>query len=144
MAQIYCAYLANFLGDQSVVTFLIGLLDDGALVDWQKMWVMAALLSLEGADDATAKVALDLLKDANRHEALRGAAAIFVGRFGDIVRRKAMCDAYGTVGSPFIQLAIFFSSRWFPAVERTNALNQWSTHTPLHGLLAVAMKNKPI
>ena len=143
MAQIYCAYLANFLGDEGVVAFLISLLGDGALVDWQKMWVMAALLSLEGADDPTVKIALDVLKDASRHEALRGAAAIFVGRFGDIVRRKSMCDSYGAVGSPFIQLAIFFSSRWFPAVERTNAFNQWSTHTQLHSLLATAMKNKP-
>lgn len=83
MSQIYASYLARFLGDDDVHDALLALLKDNSLVDWQRMWILAALSQVGEADDAAVKVALGLLKDANRHEALRAVAAIYVGRFGD-------------------------------------------------------------
>jgi len=77
MSQIYASYLAKFLEMNGVHEFLLDLLKDAALFDWQKMWVLAALSQVEAADDAAVRAALDLLRDANRHDALRAVAAIY-------------------------------------------------------------------
>jgi hypothetical protein len=52
MAQIYCAYLAKFPDAGEVREFLLELLWDAALVDWQKIWILAALSQEAGQDDA--------------------------------------------------------------------------------------------
>ena len=141
MSQIYASYLSRFLDTNAVMSFLLGLLSDTALVDWQKMWVLAALLRAPSADDASVKAALDIFRDANRHEALHADAAIYVGRYGDHARRTTLVSSYASV-SNFIQLAIYFSSRYWPAVERRNAKASWSGHGSLHNLVTIAMGKK--
>jgi hypothetical protein len=141
MSQIYCSYLSKFLDDEDVCQYLIDLLDDVILFDWQKIWILAALLQVEPAGDAPVKAALDLLRDANRHEALRAVAAIYVGRYGDLARRKALSAIYAT-SSPYIQAAIYFSSRSWPAVEKANAKANWGGHGGLNALLTTAMAKK--
>ena len=142
MSQIYASYLSKFLENQDIVDFLVGLLTDSALFDWQKMWVLAALLQVTPSGDGPVKAALDLLRDANRHEALRAVAAVYVGRYGDLARRKALVSIYST-SSPYIQAAIFFASRTWPTAERLNAKASWGGHGPLNTLLAIAMAKKP-
>ncbi len=141
MSQIYAAYLAKFLGKDDITELLLGILKDASLADWQRMWILAALLQVEKTDDTAVKISLDLLKDANRHEALRAVAAIYVGRFGDHARRKSLISIYSSVSS-YIQVAIYFSSKYWPSVERNNAKASWGGHSPLHNLLTIAMKKK--
>jgi hypothetical protein len=141
MSQIYASYLAKFLDRDDVQKFLLSVLKDASLTDWQKMWILAALSQLTKADDAAVKIASDLVKEANRHDALRAVAAIFVGRFGDHARRKALISIYSSVSS-YIQAAIYYSSRLWPGVERANAKASWSGHGPLHSLLTIAMRKK--
>lgn len=141
MSQIYASYLARFLDEDDVCEFLIDLLDNSTLVDWQKMWVIAALSQLDTANDTPVKKANDLLKDGTRHEALRAVAAIFVGRYGDHSRRKALVSYYNSV-SPYIQAAIYFASRSWPGIERSNAKASWGNHGLLNSLLTVAMTKK--
>jgi hypothetical protein len=113
-----------------------------SLTDWQKMWILAALMQKKPANETPIKVALKILKDATRHDALRAVAAIYVGRFGDHARRKNLFSLYPSVSS-YIQAAIYFSSRTWPAVERSNAKASWGAHGELNALLTAAM-NKPI
>jgi hypothetical protein len=104
------------------------------------MWVLAALSQAEAADDAAVKPALELLRDANRHDALRAVAAIYVGRFGDHTRRRALASIYGSVSS-YIQATIYYSSVWWPSVERST-VKGWGGHSTLHSLLTAAMNKK--
>ena len=90
--------------------------------------------------DVPVKSALDILKG-NGHEALRAVAAIYVGRFGDAVRRKELISLYGTV-SGYIQAAIYCSSRMWPGVERSNAKASWGSHSALNNLLTIAISKK--
>lgn len=141
MSQIYASYLAKFLGIDAVDEFLLNLLKDVTLVDWQKIWVLAALYQVDEANDGAVKAALDVLKDANRHDALRAVAAVYVGSHGDHARRKALVSIYPSV-SNYVQAAIYYASNQWPGVERSNAKASWGGHGPLHSLLTVAMKKK--
>jgi hypothetical protein len=138
MSQIYASYLAKFLGSDGVREFLIDLVSDASLTDWQRMWVLAALSQAATASDSEVLAVWDVLRDANRHEALRAVAAVFVGRFGDHTRRIALNSIYPSVPN-YVQAAIFYSSRNWPGPERANASANWSGHGPLHVLIAAAM-----
>ena len=140
MSQIYASYLANFLENEEVHELLLGILRDPLPSDWQKLWVLAALSRVETSSDAAVKVAWDLV-GAKGHDALRAVAAIHVGQFGTHTRRKALVSIYGSV-SNYIQAAIYYSSRGWPGVERSNAKASWSGHGHLHSLIATAMGNK--
>ncbi|MBR0968901.1 hypothetical protein JQ554_09380 [Bradyrhizobium diazoefficiens] len=141
MAQIYASYVAKFLKHDGVFDALFALLVDSELTDWQKMWILAALSQADKYDDACVKTALDILQDAHRHETLRAVAAIFVGRYGDHSRRITLQGVY-TMSPPYIQSAIYFSSRKWAKVERQNARTNWGNHGPLNKLLTIAMDKK--
>ncbi len=138
MSQIYASYLAKFLDQQRVYDFLCESLDDETLVDWQVMWILAALITRKPPDDDPVGEALRILRAGTRHEATRATAAIFVGRYGDAARRRALVAVYGTL-SPYIQAAIYFSSRYWPRVEKGNAKAQWGSLNPLNEMLTKAM-----
>mgnify|MGYP001627344284 CR=1 FL=1 len=143
MAQIYVTYLSRFLDDllYDVEGFLVRSLDDELLVDWQKMWILAGLLQAKSYKDDIVKTVWDVFNDANRHQALRAVAAIFVGRYGDHARRTNLINDYGPVGNPYIQTAIYYSSRWFPSAERANARRTWGSLTELNQLMTAALHN---
>jgi hypothetical protein len=132
MTQIYVSYLSKFLPDRPIYDFLCQSLEDRALIDWQVMWILAALITKEPLDDAPVKTALQILKDGSVQSSTRAVAAIYVGRYGDAVRRKALISVYGSV-SPYVQSAIYFSSRNWPKTERSNAKALWGAlnrHSP--------------
>jgi hypothetical protein len=141
MTQIYASYVAKFLDQNTVRDTLWALLEDASLTDWQKMWVIAALSQSSDHRDRQVKIALTLLQDATRHSALRAVAAIFVGRFGDHARRKTLIATYPSV-SPYIQAAIYFSSRRWPTAERNNAKASWGSHGALNSLITSATAKK--
>lgn len=141
MAQIYASYVAKFLEVEGVLNALLSLLVDSELTDWQKMWILAALSQADKYNDASVKIAMDILQDANRHETLRAVAAIFVGRYGDHSRRITLQGVY-TTSPPYIQSAIYFSSRKWLKVERQNARTNWGNHGPLNKLLTIAIDKK--
>lgn len=138
MTQIYSSYLSDYLDRKKVWDFFAGLLGDSGLTDWQRMWVIAALLKEKDADDETTAAAWSIVKDGNRHDSLRAIAAIYVGRFGDLDRRKSLIAIYGNV-SPYVQLAIYYSSKSWPAAERTNVKGMWSNQSELSKLLTIAL-----
>lgn len=142
MSQIYSSYLAKFLSEQDVKDFLLELAADGALMDWQRMWTLAALMQGTEAADGEVKVALDIARDGSRSDALRAVAAYFVGRFGDHGRRTDIRATYPQT-STYVQSAIYASSRFWPGVEKSNAKATWATHSPLHALITSAMKTAP-
>jgi hypothetical protein len=141
MSQIYAAYIAKFLETAEVHQRLLSILDDTSLTDWQKMWILAALSQVEPPNEAAVKVASGLLRDPKGNDALRAVAVIYVGRFGDHARRKVLGSIYGSV-SNYIQTAIYYSSRTWPRVERSNARAKWSGHSQLHSLISEGMDSK--
>ena len=142
MSQIYSAYLAEFIHNEEVSVFLVKSLADESLMDWQKIWLIAALMQKGEALAGAVKAALDLLRDGTRHEALRAVAAVYVGRYGDHSRRKSLRTIYNSV-TPYIQSAIYFSSRNWQGAEKSTAKASWGTHGLMNRLLTIAMERRP-
>lgn len=139
MAQIYCSYLMNFVNENEVFESLSDWLEDAKILEWQKMWVFAALLHVAPKSNRPIKAAISILKDANKHEALRAVAAIYVGYYGDASRRIYLNSLYQT-SSDYIKAAIYFSSRKWPSVERKNANISWSGNSVLNKLITIGFQ----
>jgi hypothetical protein len=137
MTQIYASYLSKFIGNSEINDKLVEFMSDNALVDWQKIWIIAALLRSKPKTDVPIQNALAILRDAQRHDALRAVAAIFVGTYGNLGRRKALMTIFPAV-SPYIQAAIYFSSRNWPGAERSNARASWGNLGELNSLLSAS------
>jgi hypothetical protein len=138
MTQIYSSYISKFLDTTDVYGSHLELLEEEALVDWQKMWILAALSHVDKASDDAVKTAWDLLKDPSRHETLRAVAAIYVGFFGDHARRKELASIY-VEATNYVQAAIYYASNKWPVTEKRNAKANWSGNGPMHTLLTTAM-----
>lgn len=143
MAQIYAAYLAGFLDSPEVKRFLATILKDNTTMDWQRMWILAALMQADDPVAGAVKNSLGLLESGDRHNTLRASAAIYAGRFGDHAVRVRLNRLYSGLPT-YIQLAIYYSSRSWPSAERRTAKSSWGDHSPLHVLLtsALAVKTK--
>lgn len=134
MTQIYCSYLGKFINDQDdIKDFLVESLSEEGLFDWQKIWIIACLHQSRERDTQAVRAVNGVLHDASAHEALRAIAATYVGRLGDVARRRALFTLYQGV-SPYIQYAIYYSSRQWPPAERRTARTSWGTHGDLNRL----------
>ncbi|TXM62338.1 hypothetical protein FV226_27520, partial [Methylobacterium sp. WL12] len=138
MTQIYASYLSTFIEDKEVFSFMSLQLNEAFYSDWQKMWIIAALLQRFDAAGETIKAAYDILSDAERHDGLRAVAAILVGKFGDYARRRRLVSIYPIV-SDYIKSAIYFSSIYWGGVEKRNARAQWGSQGVLNSLITEGM-----
>lgn len=141
MAQIYTAYLAGFLDNIEIKKFLTSILIIESTMDWQRMWILAALMRAEKPIDDSAKKSMTLLANGDRHPTLRASAAIYAGRFGDHGVRVKLNRLYSGLPT-YIQLAIYYSSRNWPVAERRTAKSSWGNHSPLHSLLTIGLSAK--
>lgn len=141
MSQIYAAYLAGFLDSTEVKRFLAATLKDDSTMDWQRMWVLAALMQADGPVNGAVKNALALLESGERNNTLRASAAIYAGRFGDHTTRIKLSRLYSGLPA-YIQLAIYYSSRAWPLAEKRTAKSSWGDHSPLHTLLTTTLGAK--
>jgi hypothetical protein len=137
MSQIYCSYLAKFLNRPDVLRILGELLtDDEVYYDWQKMWILAALMTPKTHNDNLVNAALQMYKNGQLTEALRAVAAVFVAKHGSFTRKKELSDNYGISGSAFLQSAVLYGARYFKSETRRTAIKSWSAHSSTHSLVA--------
>lgn len=132
MTQIYCSYLGKFIRARPDVSdFMAESLDDDSLFDWQKIWMIACLHQARDRQEDAVRTANAILQDGSAHEALRAVAGTYVGRMGDAARRRGLYATYSTV-TPYIQYALYYSSRRWPAAERRHAKATWGVQGDLN------------
>ena len=140
MSQIYCSYLSHFVLEEKVLAALEGYLTTpDVYFDWQRIWLLAALLTCSTVSDEIVRVALGIYRDGRKHEALRAVAAILVAKHGSFTRRKELADNYGLAGSIYLQTALLYGARYFSRQSRTTAIKAWSGHSSTHRLLAAGI-----
>lgn len=140
MTQIYAWYLSKFIEEEEVRTFLCeALVDQRLTYGWQRMWVVAALLSdkvgLLYDYDSEVKACLSMMKQ--EHDAVKAVFGIFACRWGGFPRRKAIFNDYGNY-SEYVRAALLFGAQFFPVQEKDNALKAWGGHSQLHELIAMS------
>lgn len=141
MSQIYCAYLMAFLDIKEVRDALTNLLDSSELpYDWQRMWILASLMTSDKGRDGIVSDTLKIYKDGRRHEALRAVAAIFVAKHGTYPRQKELIDNYGITGSTYLQTAVLYGARYFHTTTRRTSIKSWSGQSTTHSLVAKAIE----
>lgn len=137
MSQIYCSYLSHFLESKEVRRSLQALLTDDELhYDWQRMWILASLMTPEKSTDDVVSAALRIYKDGQRHEALRAVAAVFVAKHGTFMRKKELSDNYGISGSTYLQTSVLYGARYFQSAARRAAVKSWAGQSTTHSLVA--------
>jgi hypothetical protein len=142
MSQIYCSYLSNFLDTTEVRQSLEARLSDTELYyDWQRMWILASLMTPETSEDDIVASALRIYRDGQRHEALRAVAAIFIAKHGSFTRKKQLADDYNLSGSTYLQTAVLYGARYFQGAQRRTAIKSWSSQTGTHTLVAKAIEH---
>jgi hypothetical protein len=141
MSQIYCSYLAAFLDQDKVRDAHRDLLSNPELhYDWQRMWVLASLMTPDQSIDSVVATALRIYKDGSRHEGLRAVGAIFVAKHGAFSRQKELIDSYGISGSTYLQTAVLYGARYFTGATRRSAIKSWSGQSTTHSLVAKAIE----
>ena len=141
MSQIYCSYLSNFLDRENVRKALQSRLVDSELhYDWQRMWILASLMTPDVSHDDTVSGALKIYRDGQRHEALRAVAAIFTAKHGSFTRQKELADNYTLSGSTYLQTAVLYGARYFQSEIRRAAVKSWAGQSPTHSLVAKAIE----
>lgn len=141
MSQIYSSYLSKFIEDDAVREFMSEEAEESSLMDWQRMWAVAAMMQADEPNDDDVKIGLDIARDGSRHEALRAVGAYYAAIHGDHGRRTNLRTAYAQMPS-YVQSAVYAASRFWPSVERNNAKAMWAGHSPLHILMTEAMTKK--
>lgn len=137
MSQIYLSYLSKFLDDEDVRSGVFEFLEDDTYRDWQRMWCVAAMMQAPEPTNEEVRLCLTLAQDGLRHDALRAVAAYHVGRYGDHGRRSDLRALYAST-TPYVQAAIYASTRNWSGAERRNARAMWGTLSPLNLLLSEA------
>lgn len=141
MSQIYSSYLSKFIEDEGVREFMSEEAEDSSLMDWQRMWAVAAMMQADEPTDDEVKIGLEIARDGSRHEALRAVGAYYAAMHGDHGRRTNLRAAYAQMPS-YVQSAVYSASRFWPGAERNNAKAMWAGHSPLHVLMTDAMTKK--
>jgi len=142
LAKVYSLYLWRLARhDPSIGSKLETILKEGDFsYDWQMMWPIAALLSLDDVDRNTVTRVIRILCDHSHSMAVRGLCAIFVGKHGTAGQRRSLIQHYSDEPSDYVHAAILFATRYFPASERRNCLRAWSGHSKNNTLVGKAVQ----
>lgn len=142
LSKIYIGYLAAIASaDESLAAQLERLVQDESLpYDWQLVWAVGALMRREVVEVATVNALMRLLLDGTRSAALRGLAAVAVGKLGHATHRRNLRHHYSDEQAEYVRSAILYAARWFPAQERNTALGAWAGHSSTQALIAKAVR----
>jgi hypothetical protein len=127
--------------DPSIGVRLESILKDGDFsYDWQMMWPIAALLSLDSVGRSTVTRVIQILCNHSYSIALRALCAIFIGKHGNPGQRRSLIQQYSNEPSDYVHSAILFATRYFPTDERRNCIRAWSGHSKPNTLVGKAVQ----
>lgn len=138
--RLYFSYISHFVStDQNVVAELEELVDDETMSDYQKMFLLAALLRAQEVKRKTVKTILKWLQNPRVVQETRAVAAIFVAKHGVAQQKRAVRTSYASEQSDYVRSAILYSARYWSSVERGVCKRAWGNHSPINMLIAKAI-----
>jgi hypothetical protein len=118
MTKLYLSYLSGFVNDVSVVRRLESQLDRPEyLLDYQRTYLVGALLTARNCSASSVSVALRLLENMRISQETRAIAAIFAAKFGNAPQKRNVRLSYESEPSPYVRAAILYCAKYFTSVE---------------------------
>ncbi len=142
LASLYSSYLVRVVEQSAEITRRIELLFqvENLPYETQVMALTALLIRQDHITEQTVTHALGLLQDRSRSVALRGLFPLLIGKHGTAAQRRNLRNVYADEPSGYVQAAILFSTRYFPADERRACLSAWGSHNYINTLVGQAMR----
>jgi hypothetical protein len=138
--RLYFSYISTFVRDnRDIVTPLEQLMSDEVLSDYQKMFLLAALLPARSISRGAVNVALQWLQNPRVAKETRAMAAVFAAKFGTAVQKRTVRTSYEGEQADYVRSAILYSSRYLNSTERKTCKKAWSGHSAINALIAKAL-----
>lgn len=135
--RLYFSYISTFVRtDQDVVDELELLMTDDTVSDYQRMFLLAALLRAGTVARATVNTALQWLQNRTVAKETRAMAAIFAAKHGVAQQKRTVRTSYEDEPSDYVRSAILFSSKYLTSVERKTCKRAWGGHNAINTLIA--------
>ncbi|KRW97691.1 RNA-directed DNA polymerase [Paracoccus sp. MKU1] len=135
--RLYFSYISTFIRtDQYVVDALEELVADDTVSDYQRMFLLAALLRAETVTRATVNSALQWLQNRTVAKETRAIAAIFAAKHGVAQQKRTVRTSYEDEPSDYVRSAILYSSKYLTVVEKKTCKRAWGGHNAINTLIA--------
>jgi hypothetical protein len=112
---------------------------DGPLSDYQKIFLLAALMRSRSIERPAIVAALQWLQNPQVAREARAMAAIFAARHGGPSQKRAVKTWYESEPSDYVRSAILYASRYLSSVERKTCQRAWGGHGPVNALISSAL-----
>lgn len=140
--RLYFSYISTFVRiNKDIAEALEAMVnDENSVSDYQKMFLLAALLRAQSAKRATVTTALKWFQNQHVAKEARAMAAIFAARHGVAVQKRAVRTSYEGEQSDYVRSAILFSSKYLSSVERKTCKRAWGGgHNAINTLIATVL-----
>ena len=143
LSRLYLSYVSRFVtGDSAVTKKLERLIESPMVVmDYQRMYILGALMGSAKIDRNTVNIALRLLSESNVAQEVRALAAVFAARHGTPQQRRTVRLSYEKEASGYVRAAILYASRHFTATERKICAKAWGGHNTTNALISNALRS---
>jgi hypothetical protein len=142
LARLYLSYLSAFVADSKEIrgTLQQVVASRKLVSDYQRMYILAALMGGKAADKNTVNLALQWLSNPQVCQEVRAVAAVYSAKFGTPQQRRAVRLAYENEASPYVRAAILYAARYFTSTERKTCIQAWAGHGTVNTLVAQAVR----
>ncbi|WP_162787207.1 RNA-directed DNA polymerase [Notoacmeibacter marinus] len=138
--RLYFSYISKFTRtDHEVVGALQNLISDEAVSDYQRMFLLAALLNAKTVRRSTVNTALQWLHNRSVAKETRAMAAIFAAKHGGPQQKRTVRTSYEDEPSDYVRSAILYASKYLTSVERKTCKRAWGGHNTINALIAKAI-----
>ncbi len=135
--RLYFSYISTFVRtNQDLVDALEALVADDTVSDYQRMFLLAALVRARTVSRATVNTALQWLQNRTVAKEARSIAAIFAAKHGAAQQKRTVRTSYEDEPSDYVRSAILFSSKYLTLVEKKTCKRAWGGHNAINTLIA--------
>jgi hypothetical protein len=111
--RLYLSYISRFVrSNRDVVDALEALVSDETVLDYQRMFLLAALLRARVGDRSTVNTALQWLHNPRIAKETRAMAVIFAAKHGIAQQKRTVRTSYEDEPSDYVRSAILFSAKY--------------------------------
>jgi len=138
--RLYFSYISSFVhSSPEVVDALEELVADEMVLDYQRMFLLAALIRARTVGRATVNTAIQWLQNPRVAKETRAIPAIFAAKHGVAVQKRAVRTSYEGEQSEYVRSAILFASKYLSVAERRTCKRAWGGHSAINTLIAKAI-----